>query len=126
MQQSAPLKNYETKMNTARTEIKAEQDAVAPLLTAVDDRSYWVRIIDDIHERLPKEYIWVTSFAPVSADSKAASGGPGKPGPKINLAGPAQPTGGTILMLKGLYLYNPRQTAVVDDFVAKLKGSPIF
>ena len=62
-QQSAPLKNYEAKMNTARTEIRAEQDAVAPLLTAVDDRSYWVRIIDDIHERLPKEFIWVTSFA---------------------------------------------------------------
>ena len=29
-------------------------------------------------------------------------------------------------MLKGLYLWNPRQAQVVDDFVAKLKTSELY
>jgi hypothetical protein len=29
-------------------------------------------------------------------------------------------------LLKGLYLWNDRQTAVVDDFVAKLSESPLY
>jgi type IV pilus assembly protein PilM len=130
-QQSIPLKNFETKMNKARDDIKAQQDTVAPLLTAVDDRSYWVRIIDDINGRLPKEYVWVTSFGP-TAEGKGAAGGarpPGPPGPQR----PNQPGGGqaaqagrTVLLLKGLYLWNSRQALVFDDFVAKLKGSDLY
>ena len=125
-QQSVPLKNYENKMNTARTEIKAEQDAVAPLLTAVDDRSYWVRVIDDIHERLPREFIWVTSFAAVSADAKGAAAGKNKGGPQSQPGAGARAPGGIVLLLKGLYLYNPKQAGVVDDFIAKLKGSEFY
>jgi type IV pilus assembly protein PilM len=141
-QKSAPLKILETNMDKARAAIKAEQETVAPLLTAVDDRSYWVRVIDDINLRLPKEYVWVTSFGPVAAERR---GGPGPgntlaPGPKPpGLAKPNQPGGGpggpggqrsaaatTILLVKGLYLWNPRQAAVVDDFLAKLKGSDLY
>jgi hypothetical protein len=62
------------------------------------------------------------------------------PGPKPpGLAKPNQPGGGpggpggqrsaaatTILLVKGLYLWNPRQAAVVDDFLAKLKGSDLY
>jgi len=139
-QQSVPLQNLEKKMKAASDAIKAEQETVAPLLTAVDDRSYWVRVIDDINVRLPKEYVWVTSFAPVAAERKGGPGNTLAPGPKPpGPAKPNQPGGGpggpggqrtaagaTILLLKGLYLWNPRQAAVVDDFLAKLKASDLY
>jgi outer membrane murein-binding lipoprotein Lpp len=118
------LKDFENKMNAARAEIKAQQDTAAPLLTAVDDRSYWLRIIQDINERLPKDLIWVTSFEPHNpapakedAEAKPAPGGKGKGGAK-----------GTILTLKGLYLFNdrPDQASVVNDFVNKLAESELY
>jgi hypothetical protein len=31
-----------------------------------------------------------------------------------------------VLLLKGLYLENPRKAAVVDDFVSKLSESPLY
>jgi len=137
-QMSVPLKNLEGKMDKARADIKAQQDTVAPLLTAVDDRSYWVRVIDDINVRLPKQYVWIVSFAPVSAEKKTGAGNmapqgqrpPGPPGPPKpgGQGGPGgqRAAGGVILMLKGLYLWNPRQAQVVDDFVAKLKTSELY
>jgi len=132
-QQSVPLQSLEKAMDKARLAIKGEQDTVAPLLTAVDDRSYWVRIIDDVNSRLPKEFVWVTSFGPVSADKKGAGGntqGPKPPnqpgGGPGGLGGQRPAAGGTILLLKGLYLSNPRQALVVDDFLAKLKGSDLY
>ena len=117
------LKSFETRMNAARADIKAQQETAAPLLTAVEDRGYWVKIIEDINTRIPKEFVWVTSFdtksaaaKPDGAEANPAGGGKGK-----NSAAT-----GPILMLKGLWLFNDRKAEVVDDFVKKLKESPLY
>ena len=118
------LKDFEIKMNKARDEIKGQQETAAPLLTAVEERSYWVKVIQDVNARLPKDLIWVTSFDPHNqaapkedAEAKPAPGGKAKGG-----------KGGTILTLKGLYLFNdrPDQAFVVNDFVNKLAESDFY
>jgi Tfp pilus assembly protein PilN len=118
----AELQKYDKLINEARKEIQAQQDTAAPLLTAVDERNYWVRIIDDIGSRLPKDYVWVTSFD-VKAPAKA---GPGESKTPAQATAKKSAAGGTVLSLKGLYLWNDRQTAVVDDFVTKLGESTLY
>ena len=117
------LKSFEKRMNDARADIKAQQDTAAPLLAAVEERSYWVKTIEDINTRLPKDFVWITSFDaknPVvkadAADANAAGGGKGK-----NSA-----PSGPVLLLKGLWLFNERGPLVFDDFVNKLKESPLY
>lgn len=113
-----------------------------PLIDALNDRSFWVELIEDLNSRLPKEDIWITELIPTSGgkpigiDAKrvselsasptpapggATAGGPGK--------GPApRPTGPAVdgLFIRGLYLFNPRQQEVVVDFFRNLVGSPFF
>ena len=117
------LKSFEKRMNDARADIKAQQDTAAPLLAAVEERSYWVKTIEDINTRLPKDFVWITSFDaknPVvkadATDVNAAGGGKGK-----NSA-----PSGPVLLLKGLWLFNERGPLVFDDFVNKLKESPLY
>ena len=89
----------------------------------MEERSYWVKTIEDINTRLPKDFVWITSFDaknPVvkadAADANAAGGGKGK-----NSA-----PSGPVLLLKGLWLFNERGPLVFDDFVNKLKESPLY
>ena len=118
------LKSFETRMNAARAATKAQQDTVAPLLTAVDDRVYWVKIIEDINTRLPKDYVWVTSLARSDEKNAVVKTEPGEVAAEGAPA--AKGKHGPVLMLKGLWLYNDRKTAVVDDFVKNLKESPLY
>ena len=117
------LKSFEKRMNDARADIKAQQDTAAPLLTAVDERSYWVKIIEDINTRLPKDFVWITSFDAKNPVAKAEAGDANAPaGGKGKNSAPSGP----VLMLKGLWLFNERGPAVVDDFSNKLKESPLY
>jgi hypothetical protein len=126
-QQAAPLREMQDRINAVRSEIKAQEDVVAPLTRAVSDRSYWVRLIDDINSRLPGELIWVVSFALQDAKSpepRAAVAPPAIPGVAGRLGEGKAPT--KVLLLKGLYLENPRKANVVDDFRSKLRESPLY
>jgi len=117
------LKNFENRMNAARADIKAQQETAAPLLTAVEDRGYWLKVIEDINTRLPKDLVWVTSFEIKTTKPEAADANPSPvPGGKGKAAAPVGPT----LLLKGLWLYNDRQALALDDFVNKLKESPLY
>ena len=117
----ASLQDFEKRMKTARTEIKAQQDTAAPLLLAVEERSYWVKIIEDINTRLPKELVWVTSF-----DTRHQGTGPEDAEAAPVPAAKGGVKSGTILTLKGLYLMNARGASVVDDFVDKLTESALY
>ena len=126
-QQAAPLREMQDRINAVRAEIKSQEDVVAPLTLAVSDRSYWVKLIDDINNRLPGELIWVVSFALQDAKSperRAAGAPPATPGVAGRMGDGKAPA--KVLLLKGLYLENPRKAAVVDDFVAKLSESPLY
>ena len=117
------LKSFENRMNAARAEIKAQQETAAPLLTAVEDRSYWVKIIEDINTRLPKDFVWITSFDAKKPEAKTDAA---DASPPVGGKWKASASSGPTLMLKGLWLYNDRGPLVFDDFVAKLKESPLY
>ena len=120
------LQHFEGLIKKAQADIRAEQDTAAPFLAAVDEKSYWIQIIDDINSRLPKEDVWVVNFD-VEVPKTPEGGGGGGPGSRRPLQGTAtSPKNGARLILKGLYLSNPRQAQVVDDFVAKLKESTLY
>ncbi|MBE2203124.1 MAG: pilus assembly protein PilM [Chthoniobacterales bacterium] len=114
--------------------LTAEQDQlkglVAPLLVAVNERSMWARIFDELGAKLPPRYIWITELQPAAARPQGA----GKPGAP-EAAGPSKPgqlrAGDTIaaLEIKGLYLDNPpneKEARIVDEFVENLKNSTVF
>jgi hypothetical protein len=94
-----------------------------------------VNVLADLNQRLPKDFIWLTSFetptpemAAKSAEAAAkAAEEPGvRPKPRRGEETPSEPP--VIVMVKGLYLSadggNNAGPAVVDEFIAKLKESP--
>ncbi len=119
------LKDFENRMNAAKAEIKAQQETAAPLLVAVADRAYWLKVIEDINTRLPKDLVWVTSLEVKVAKQDGADAIPSAPPGGKGKA--AEPIGRTLL-LKGLWLFNdrPEPATVVNDFIAKLKESPLY
>jgi hypothetical protein len=113
----------------------ASIDSLAtPLIDAVNDRSFWVEVMEDLNKHLPEENIWITELIPTSGgkpvgvDEKrlaefAPTPTPTPAGsrPKPN---PAKPSGPVIdgLFVRGLYLFNPKQQEVVVDYFRNLAG----
>lgn len=120
------LQGFERKINQAKADIKAQQDTAQPYLAAVDDKTYWIQVIDDINSRLPREYVWITSFELETPKDLASSGAAGQRGRGPGGANASGEPRGPVLLLKGLYLFNNRGAQVVDDFKNKLKESPFF
>ena len=115
----------------------------APLIDALNDRSFWVELIEDLDSRLPKENIWITELIPTSGGKPvglderrlseltagpAATPTPAAPAGPRRGPTPAAATGPAVdgLFIRGLYLFNPRQQEVVVDFFRNLVGSPFF
>ncbi len=129
-----PLTDFDKKIVAAMKDKDAALARALPLVATVEEKSFWIRILDDINSRLPADYVWITSFeavteAPVAAVPGAPKATP-KPAPKPGeKAGPAEVVNNNPpvrLTLKGLYLYNDKQTGVVDDFKEKLKESELY
>jgi type IV pilus assembly protein PilM len=129
------LRRTETQMSEVRREIAALDNISAPLVAAVNDRGFWPGIIEELNARLPKEDIWITELVPVSngkpltvfdtqavrADlTSVTASSPARPG-----ALPAQRFIDSLLV-RGLYLFNPRQQEVVVDYFRNLVGSRWF
>jgi len=103
------------------------------LLSAINDRGAWLRVIDDLNARLPKEDIWITELAPTSGGrivGEAAPGAPVAPPPSRGhpAAGPGAPNIPMIdgVFVRGLYLFNPKQQEIVVDYFRNLLGSTVF
>jgi hypothetical protein len=134
-QKAAPLKNLETKIKTARADIANLEALSQPLLHVTRERDYWVNVLADLNQRLPKEHIWLTAFETPTADAAAkaaqpppegADGPANRPRPRRGEEVRSEPP--VIVMVRGLYLSadagNNAGPAVVDEFIAKLKESP--
>jgi len=129
---ASPLKNLEGQMNAAKGEITKLQEFARPLTKATEEREYWSKAIDDLNQRLPDEFIWITAFEPPTQEEikkleaeKAAAG----PAPKSK--GKSEPeTAPVIVQVRGIYLSrdagNNAGPAVVDTFVENLRQSPYF
>ena len=111
----------------------AELDKIAtPLIGAVNDRGAWVELLNDVNSRLPPEDIWVTEIIPLSG-GKPVGVDEKRTSELATSAGTTAPTGGTssggtidTVLVRGLYIFNPKQEQLVVDFFQRLIGSPHF
>lgn len=135
------LKALQGQLDNVRKEATTLDNAAAPLLAALNARSFWPQLLEDLNARLPKENIWVTELIPLSAGKEvigrpvlAGMAVPGAAQAAVSTPPPARLTavgkGGTPaidgLLIRGLYLSNPRQQEVVVDYFKNLVGSPFF
>jgi type IV pilus assembly protein PilM len=135
---NAPMRAAEIKLDKLRKDAASLDSFATPLVSAINDRFFWVELLEDLNARLPKEDIWITELVPTSggkpvgADERAI--GQFAPGPTPIPAAPARSTSrpeasGPVIdgvFVRGLYLFNPKQEEVVVDYFRELVGSPFF
>ncbi|MFL6590930.1 MAG: Amuc_1101 family PilM-like pilus complex protein [Chthoniobacterales bacterium] len=129
------MRRIETQMTQVRKEIANLDNQSSPLVAAINERSFWPQILEDLNSRLPKEDIWITELIPTSGGKPL-----GAPDPRaetvattpVTAPAPAEPgaTAGVPaidgLLIRGLYLFNPKQQEVVVDYFKNLVSSPWF
>ncbi len=130
------LRGFQSKLDAVRKQASGMDSIATPLVNAINARSYWPQLLDDLNQRLPKENIWVTELIAlsngktVSPDNATLEPGEGAAAPPAStpIAGRGRPGTGAIdgLLVRGLYLTNPRQQEVVVDYFKNLVNSPFF
>ena len=126
----------EAQIDKLRKQVAAHDSVAGPLIAAINDRSFWVELLEELNARLPKEDIWITELIatsggkPVEEDKRRsaeiASGlAPADTPSREKAATSAEPSIDGILG-RGLYLFNPKQQEVVVDYFRNLTASPFF
>jgi hypothetical protein len=85
------------------------------LLALATLRAAYPSILAELAEKLPPRFLWMTEISPLGDSPQKSANGK-----------PADSPGVRYLSIKGLYLDNPRQASVIDDFVNSLQSSPLF
>ncbi len=128
------LQTFAAAFDRAAAEKKKLEALTAPLLTAVAERQAWLAIINDLGQKLPADFIWVTQITPLSNNNPITIGASEADRSRIQPSAPQAPGGADqatapaidALRIDGLYLDNPAQAKVIDDFVGNLVSSDIF
>src|SRR5205085_11459229 len=133
------LRGFQTRIDGIRKDATSLDGVASPLLNAVNARSFWPQLLEDLNARLPKDNLWITELVPLSngkpvlgAVAAPAGAATNAPQPAATPITPARPvtgraqTGGPAidgLLIRGLYLWNARQQEVVVDYFKNLVGS---
>jgi type IV pilus assembly protein PilM len=96
-----------------RSELDAVDQTASKLFTLIKFREAYPSILADLNARIPARFLWITEIQPISSANDKSSA-------KNTLSSTKA------ISVKGLYLNNPRQAAVIDDFVTALQSSTIF
>ncbi len=102
-----------TDIEKRRTSLNEVNQTSAQLLSLLQFRAAYPSILADLSAKIPSRFIWITEIHPLLST-------PEKGMPKTT------PSIIKSISVKGLYLDNPRQASVIDDFVTSLQGSTIF
>jgi type IV pilus assembly protein PilM len=133
-QEVGKLDTFAAAFDQAKAEKTRMEALAAPLLTAVAERQAWLDIINDLGQKLPADFIWVTQITPLSNNSPVTIGEPAAGVTNVPAVAPSAPGADDqnaapaidALRIDGLYLDNPAQARVIDDFVSNLVSSEIF
>ncbi len=142
-QKNNTLRAAETRLDKLKKEVASLDNIATPLIAAVNDRNFWPELLEDLNSRLPEADIWITELAATSGGK--VLGTPEKhtseKAPASVPASQASPTGGSKtktkspattgpaidgILVRGLYLYNPKQQELVVDYFHNLAESPFF
>ncbi len=131
------LQSLETKQKNVRKDIENLEKRAQALTEAVRQRGYWLRVLDDMNARLPMDNLWITSlevgfltpggeFTPLLGGFDTSTNKGWSTPPHSGARAEEEQEIFLGLQLKGLYLDNERQAAVVDEYLNNLKESPLF
>ncbi len=133
------MRAAEAQLDKVKKQVASLDSLATPLIEAINDRSFWVEIVEDLNARLPKEDIWITELIPTSGgkpigvDQKpmaeiATAPTLALPTPSGRAAVASRAAGPAIdgILVRGLYLFNPKQQEVVVDYFRNLLSSPYF
>jgi type IV pilus assembly protein PilM len=129
---NTPMRVAEAKIDTLRKQAAGLDAVGVPLTQAINDRFFWVELLEELNNRLPKQDIWITELVPTSGGK--AVGFDEKQGFENSAASTASSARARSrdravidgVVLHGLYLFNPRQQEVVVDYFKNLVGSRLF
>ncbi|HEX3620096.1 MAG TPA: type IV pilus assembly protein PilM [Candidatus Udaeobacter sp.] len=135
-QKNDSMHGVEAQLDKLKKQIAALDNIATPLITAVNDRNFWPQILEDLNARLPEADIWITELAATSGGKLLGvperRAGETAPAPTPTIAGSPAKGGATAgkvidgIMVRGLYLYNPKQQEIVVDYLRNLAKSPFF
>lgn len=130
------MRRLDAQISEAKKQITSLDSVSIPLVGAINDRSFWTEIIQELNARLPKEEIWITELVATSGGkplgpgvSRAPTAAPTPlPTTRPSQRGAAKATEPMMdgLLVRGLYMFNPRQQEVVVDYLKNLISSPLF
>jgi type IV pilus assembly protein PilM len=133
------MRGAEAQLDKLKKQVASLDSLATPLIEAINDRSFWLEIIEDLNARLPKEDIWITELIPTSGgkpigldQKRMAEIAPAATPAPATLSGraavPSRPAGPGIdgILVRGLYLFNPKQQEVVVDYFRNLVSSSYF
>ncbi len=131
----------ETRLDKLKKEAASLDSIATPLIAAINDRSFWPEILEDLNARLPEGDIWITELAATSGgkpvgvnEKRIAEIAPNlppvaPPSPVARTGTKAASVGGPVIdgiIVRGLYLLNSKQQEVVVDYFRNLASSPFF
>jgi type IV pilus assembly protein PilM len=99
-------------------ELQKRQEAIQKtgkdLLSVVLLRDAYPKILKELALKVPDRFLWITEVQPASDT------------PPKGTQTKANDTFVKAVIVKGLYLDNPRQASVIDDFITSLQSSEVF
>lgn len=135
-QKNASMRGAEAQLDKLKKQITSLDSVATPLISAVNDRDFWPQILDDLNSRLPEADIWITELGATSGgkllgagEKRAGETAPVPPQPASGAALKAVTAGAKSIdgiLVRGLYLYNPKQQEIVVDYLRNLASSPFF
>ena len=135
-EKNTSMRGAETQLDKLRKQIVSLDGVATPLLAAINDRDFWPQILEDLNARLPEADIWITELGATSggkllgAGDKRAGQPASAPLPQTSAPGTKTAAASAKLidgiLVRGLYLYNPKQQEIVVDYLRNLANSPFF
>src|SRR5262245_20904306 len=135
-QKNDSMRGAEGQLDKLKKQVTSLDSVATPLVSAVNDRDFWPQILDDLNARLPEADIWITELGATSG-GKLLGGGDKRPAETA--PAPAQSASGAAtktvpvgaksidgILVRGLYLYNPKQQEIVVDYLRNLASSSFF
>jgi type IV pilus assembly protein PilM len=134
-QKNASMRGAETQLDKLKKQITSLDAVATPVIATINDRDFWPRILEDLNARLPEADIWITELAATSG-GKVLGGSDKRTEqtaaslPQAPAAGQKTPAAGAKsidgVLVRGLYLYNPKQQEIVVDYLRNLASSQFF